>query len=143
MTNTSDSKIIIGFLLTLIGGVIGYSIQHYYNLQAKQAELWNEAKLKAYIEFIESQGTSDAARFRLGLLGSQEVILSAGKYEKSLKLESNEEARHKTAIGLFHAMRKDLIPQRSDLSPEQSAHLEWVMTPNYMQMKLQDGSKTN
>jgi len=143
MTDTRDNKILIGFLFTLIGGVIGYSVQHYYNLQAKQAELWNEAKLKAYADYIESGGKSDSARFRLGLLGSPEVILSAGKYEKSVRLASNEEARHKTAIGLFHEMRKDLIPWRSSLSSEQSEHLEWVMTPNYMQKKLQSGSKTN
>lgn len=138
----SDNKIFAGFVLTLITGVIGYSIQHYYGLQAKQAELWNESKLKAYTEFIESNGMSDAARFRLGLLGSREVILSAGKYEKSLRMQSDGETRHKAAIDLFQAMRKDVTPWKSGLSAEQNENLEWVMTPNYMQKKLQDESKT-
>lgn len=143
MNKTRDNKIFTGFLLTLIGGAIGYSIQYYFNLQAKQAELWNEAKLKAYTEFIESEGTSDSARFRLGLLAGPEVILSAGKYEKSLRLETNDEVRHMTAVGLFHAMRNDLIHGRSALSSEQSEHLEWIMMPNYMKKKQQEGAKAN
>ena len=141
MRNKGDSKVFIGFVLTLITGLIGYSMQHYFNLQERQAELWNQTKLKAYTEFIESQGISDSARYRLGLLGSPKVIVAAGNYEKSLMIKAEKAVRHHTATALFHAMRKDISSGKSDLSSEQSEHLEWVMRPNYMHQKLQGGSK--
>ncbi|MCX5880364.1 MAG: hypothetical protein NTU74_00640 [Deltaproteobacteria bacterium] len=97
MPNKSDNKIIIGFILTLFSGLIGYGTQHYFSLQAKRAELLDEVRFKAYIEFIDSankpEQEKDPVRFRLGLLGSPDVISSAGKYQKSLALESEANDR--------------------------------------------------
>jgi hypothetical protein len=145
MPNKSDNKIIIGFILTLLTGLIGYGTQHYFSLQEKRAELLDEVRVKAYIEFIDSANKTeeekDPARFRLGLLGGPDVISSAGKYQKSLTLESEAKDRHSNAIALFHAMRKDINPQMANLTPDQSLYLEWLMTPKYKCEELQNGSQ--
>jgi hypothetical protein len=135
MGTNRKSLAIGGFLLTLLGTVIGYSIQHLYTLQAKRAELWNQSKYEAYGKYFNTGGSVEA-RFSVGLLGSEQVIISVGAYEKEKALTKDKARLTKVALDLFEAMRKDLTPSRSNVSPEAREFLQWVMFPDYSAEKL-------
>jgi hypothetical protein len=130
MATNRKSLVIGGFLLTLLGTLLGSSIQHFYNLQAKKAELWNQARYEAYGKYFETGGSAEA-RFRVGLLGSEQVIISVGAYEKEKTLTNDKARLKKVALDLFEAMRKDLAPSRSNVSTEAREFLQWVMFPDY------------
>ncbi len=126
-------------LSSLIGVVLGATLQYYITTKIEKEKHWFELRSDAYIRYVENtaklgalteaKGLAEArslrnsARFQIALYGSQGVIQQMKKYAKweneAPKAGSPEEKAFKeSSLLLFDAMRNELMSPKDRVKPE-------------------------
>jgi hypothetical protein len=119
-------------LSSLIGVLLGATLQYFITLETQEARLWAELRTKAYISYLENtarllvledkakleeaRALRNSARFSIALYGSRRVVEKMAAYGPLEEKASGSKEFEKASVELFDAMRNDLLPRRERAS---------------------------
>lgn len=130
------SSVLITLVCSLIGVMVGATLQYYLTLKTQEAKQWSELRSKAYIQYVENttrvvtlEGEKkkdpaklaearvlrDSGRFLIALYGSKSVVDLMESYIETEKHPESERFK-KISAELFAAMRNDLLPGSDTVS---------------------------
>jgi hypothetical protein len=125
LTNNQNKLLIT--ILPILGLLIGGFLTHIYTLKSKSVEIWDNAKLSAYTEYIQYQ--SNSSRYTIAFIGGPMVVKNLGDYIEATNDTSNKKAKNDAIIELFNSMRDELSPTK-ELIPNKS--LRWILLEDTM-----------
>lgn len=139
MAHDSKTNPLLIAMFSLIGVILGATLQYFITLKTEKEKLWADLRTKTYIQYVENtsklnvledkakqaeaKSLRNSARFLIALYGSKDVIEQMKKYAR---WEDNrpqtgspqEEEFKKSSLILFNAMRNELMPSNERVDVE-------------------------
>jgi hypothetical protein len=139
MAKENGKSMWINVLFSLVGVLVGATVQYYATLSTQKSQLWSQLRTQAYGQYIENNAKlgilerqeprdelkigeanalKNSAWFLIALYGTKRVVKAIGDYLLVEGGANTSEEFKRGSTELFAAMRQDLLPADQQVKDE-------------------------